>query len=203
MDPGTDGRAPRATSLWRSFGHAWDGLAAAAATQRNMRIHLVAGILAGAFAGLAPLGGAERALLVLCIALVISAEAANTALEALVDLHGPAPSAAARLAKDAAAGAVLVLAVASVAVFAVVTIGCWREMIQSWRTLVAPAAAGVGLAAVATILLARPAPVGRARALGALAGVILVTALGASSACAACALVPAGLFAVAVAATAR
>src|SRR5574341_1122004 len=63
--------SPRPPSLLRSFGFAWDGLAASVRGQRNMRIHLVAGILAGSFAAVAPLAGAERALVVLCTALVI------------------------------------------------------------------------------------------------------------------------------------
>lgn len=209
--PGTPGGG---TPLWRSFGHAWDGLADAAATQRNMRIHLVAGVLAGSFAALAPLTPPERALLVLCVALVVAAEAANTALEALVDLHGGPPSEPARLAKDASAGAVLALAASSVLVFLVVGVRHARELIEGWRALFAPGLAGLGLAAAtaAALWLPRGDPArasggapGRDRAAAPLAGagVILVTLLALRASCPACAAAPAALLAVALTARNR
>jgi diacylglycerol kinase len=192
MEPGKE--APRgAAGFWRSVGYAWNGLLEASA-QRNMRIHLVAGILAGAFAALAPLDGVERALIALCTALVIAAESANTALEALVDLHGGPPSEPARISKDAAAGAVLALAAGSVAVFLLLVAGRWDELCGSWRELWAPGAAGLGLAAVAALLLGRRRP-GPAwiRALGA-AGTALLALLAATSRCPLCAALPGGLF---------
>lgn len=190
--------AGRASTLWRSFGHAWDGLVAAARAERNMRIHVVAGILAGSFAALAPLSGGERAIIVLCTALVVAAEAGNTALEALVDLVGGAPSAPARIAKDAAAGAVLVLAAASVAVFGLVVWGNRAGLLASWRALVPPALAGLGLAAVAALALSRVRPAAAGVAPVAAAGGLFVVALVGASSCVACVAVPALLFAVAV-----
>jgi hypothetical protein len=104
----------------------------------------------------APLAPVERALLLLCVFAVISAEAANTALEAAVDLTGGgAPSDGARLAKDAAAGAVLALAVGSVAVFAVLLEGCWERLLVARGELALPAAAALGVA-IAGALLLRP-----------------------------------------------
>ncbi len=202
MHPRED-RAARASPLWRSFGFAWEGLAEAARGQRNMRIHLVAGILAGSFAAVAPMAGAERALVVLCAALVVSAEAANTALEALVDLHGGPPSEPARVAKDAAAGAVLALAVASVAVFGIVVTGSWTELVASWRALIPPAIAGLGLAAVAALSLARARPSGAGIAPLAAAGALFLVALLGSAASPVCVAVPAVLFAVAVSSARR
>lgn len=191
------GRPPRATTLWRSFGHAWDGLVDAAATQRNMRIHLVAGVLAGSFAAIAPLPAVERALIVLCTALVVAAEASNTSLEALVDLHGGAPSEPGRIAKDAAAGAVLALAVASVAVFALIVGGRWRQLIAGWRAVLVPGLAAVGLASLAGVLPLRALPLESATRALALAGVILITVLASTAACPPCVLVPAAFVAIA------
>jgi diacylglycerol kinase (ATP) len=188
----------RASTLWRSFGHAWDGLVASARSERNMRIHLVAGILAGSFAALAPLQGGERAIIVLCAALVVAAEAGNTALEALVDLVGGAPSAPARIAKDAAAGAVLTLAAASVAVFGIIVWGSRAELLASWRALVPPALAGLGLAAVGALALSGVRPAAAGVAPVAAAGGLFVVALAGSSSCVACVAIPALLFAVAV-----
>lgn len=197
MPPGSE-RAQRATTLWRSFGHAWDGLVASAA-QRNMRIHLVAGVLSGSFAAIAPLDGLERAAILLCTALVVAAEAGNTAIEALVDLHGGAPSEPARIAKDAAAGAVLVLAAASVAVFALVVAARWRELVDGWRALLPPALAAVGLAGATGLLLLSEG--GRGRVAVPLAGVavILVTLLGVLATCPACVAAPAALLGIAFA----
>src|SRR6266704_6387945 len=192
--------APRAPAVWRSFGHAWEGLVDAARGQRNMRIHLVAGILAGSFAALAPLGNAERGLIALCVALVVAAEAGNTALEAVVDLHGGPPSELGRIAKDAAAGAVLVLAAASVVLFALVTDGCWRALLRGWRSVLLPGAAGLGLAAVAVLLVGRRGPRPRETALLGAAGALLAVLLVATAGCPACASIPLLLFGVALAA---
>ena len=157
----TDGPSgePRARgSFLESLGHALRGLRDSA-SHRNMRIQLVAGMLAGGFAAVAPLAPVERALIILCIFAVIGAEAANTALEAAVDLHGGAPSEGARLAKDAGAGAVLALAVASVAVFAVVVEGRWEALLAAPGALALPAGAALGVAVAGALLLgpgARP-----------------------------------------------
>jgi diacylglycerol kinase len=87
-----------------------------ASTQPNWRIHLVFAILAvGAGIGLRVPPG-ELAVLVLTIGLVLTAEIFNTAVEAAVDAIGPGYSSAAKHAKDAAAGAVLVAAATSVVV---------------------------------------------------------------------------------------
>jgi diacylglycerol kinase len=163
-----------------------------------MQIHLVAGILAGSFAAIAPLEPGGRALILLCIALVVAAEAANTALEALVDLQGRVPSEGARIAKDAAAGAVLALAAASVVVFAIFAGGCWRALVSSWRPLLPAGGAATFLAAVTAGLLGRKAPTSAGTAVLATAGVLLVTLLAATAPCAVCATVPALLLGVGV-----
>jgi diacylglycerol kinase len=186
------------TTLWRSFGHAWDGLVSTARAERNMQIHLIAGILAGSFASFAPLGAAERGLIVLCIGAVVSAEAANTALEAVVDLHGATPSEPGRIAKDAAAGAVLALAAASVVVFGTLVWGNRAGLLASWRALVPPALAALGLAAVAALALARVRPAVAGVAPIAVAGGLFVVALAGAASCVACVAAPALLFAVAV-----
>jgi diacylglycerol kinase (ATP) len=131
------GAAPRGSAVplrrgWRalawSFVHAWDGVVETAARQRNMRLHLAAGLAVSAAASVVPLGLASDLALLFCIALVLAAEVANSALEALVDLVAPDRHELARRAKDAAAGAVLVLAGGSVAVLAVVVAHEWRAL---------------------------------------------------------------------------
>jgi len=89
-------------------------------SQHNARIHAVATILvvaAGALFGFSP---AEWALIALAIACVWAAEALNTAIEFLVDLASPEHHPLAGKAKDVAAGAVLVAAIGSLVVGALV-----------------------------------------------------------------------------------
>jgi diacylglycerol kinase (ATP) len=152
-----------------AFPFAWNGLAAAVATQRNMRVHVVAGVLACGFAALAPLAAAERALLVALAGLVLAAEATNTGIEALVDLLSPAFHERARVAKDAAAGAVLAAAAASLSVLATVAVARWPE-IWGARAALAWPAAGIALTAgIDAAVLVRPGA-HRAASLAGLAG---------------------------------
>ena len=58
----------------------------------------------------------EWALIIICIGLVFSAEAFNSAVERLVDLISPEQNHLAGVIKDLAAGAVLITAVAAFAV---------------------------------------------------------------------------------------
>lgn len=97
--------------LIRSFGYAFKGLAHAAKTQLNFRIHLVASLLA-VFLGYAlKVSVSEWLWLLLCIALVLMAELFNTALEFLVDLVSPGYNQLAGQVKDISAGAVIVAAI--------------------------------------------------------------------------------------------
>ena len=100
----------------RSFGFALDGLAYLVRTQRNFRIHVLLALAAVA-AGIAfGLSAVEWAILILTIALVMMTEALNTGIELAVSLASPDRRPQAKAAKDIAAGAVLLAAVASVAV---------------------------------------------------------------------------------------
>ncbi len=183
--PIVDGPRPR--SAWRafagSFRYAWYGIVETALRQRNMRIHLVAALWVGVLGSTVSLGTADSLALLLCVFLVISAEVANSALEALVDLVTRERNELARLAKDAGAGAVLVLAVASVAVLALVLIRV-APGIQDVRALSTAGALALGVSVAMAGLLTewRRAPV--VDVLLAVAGAILLVpvALGSRSA---------------------
>lgn len=108
------------SSLPASFGYAIRGIAWVAATQRNMKIHLAAAVAVFAAAVWFDLSLVESALAVLAVALVIVAETVNSAIEKVVDLVTPEYHPLARLAKDAAAGAVLLAAFFSVVIGALV-----------------------------------------------------------------------------------
>src|SRR5512137_3032466 len=103
------------SGLIPSFGHALRGLVEVTARERNMKIHVLSGTAVGLLGAEVPLPPASRLALLLAVALVVAAEMANSALEALVDLHGREIREEARRAKDAAAGAVLVAVAVAVA----------------------------------------------------------------------------------------
>jgi diacylglycerol kinase len=99
-----------------SFRYAWRGLLFVARSQHNAWVHAAATLVVLAAAVLLRIRRDEWALLVLSIVLVWSAEAVNTAVEALGDAVSPEWRPAIGRAKDAAAAAVLVSAVGAVVV---------------------------------------------------------------------------------------
>jgi diacylglycerol kinase (ATP) len=106
----------RGASLVQSFNYGFEGIVFTLRTQRNMRIHfgVAAVVLILAFAyGVSKL---ELIALLLAIAFVIVAEMINTAVEAATDLATTSFSPLAKLAKDVAAGAVLVASVTAIAI---------------------------------------------------------------------------------------
>jgi diacylglycerol kinase (ATP) len=100
----------RPKSPQESFRHALNGILLSFRTQRHLRIHFIIAlfVLAGGF--LYRLNRAELLLLVGAISLVILAELLNTSLETVVDLVTTDYHPLAKVAKDVAAGAVLVAA---------------------------------------------------------------------------------------------
>jgi undecaprenol kinase len=113
-----------AHKFFRSFTFAFQGIKTACA-QQNMKFHLMSAvivIIAGVFTGLSL---SEWAILTLVMAAVISLEMVNTAIEAVVDLATPSIHPLAKVAKDVAAGAVLVFAVASVIIGGLIFIPKW------------------------------------------------------------------------------
>lgn len=105
-----------ARPLARSFQCARDGILHVIKTQRNARIQLAIGLVAvgvGLWVDLAPV---EWAILSVAVSLVLFAEMVNTALEALADAICPDHNPLVGIAKDIAAGAVLITALGSIAV---------------------------------------------------------------------------------------
>lgn len=103
-----------ARDLPASFRYAAQGLGYAFASQRNFRLQLVMGGLALALGLWLRLHVLELGVLVLTVAAVLVLELLNTATEAVVDLAiGRQFHPLARVAKDCAAAAVLVAAMAS------------------------------------------------------------------------------------------
>jgi undecaprenol kinase len=98
----------------RSFKFAAEGLLYALKTQRNLRIHFFIAFLIITAGILLKINNLEFAILVLTIAVVISMELFNTAIEAGIDLVSPSNQPLAKIAKDLGAAAVLIFALASI-----------------------------------------------------------------------------------------
>ena len=100
----------------KGFVYAGRGIWFCVRHERNFRIHMAAALYVLLFAPYFSLNRGEWAALLLTIGLVMGAEALNTAVEQTVNLVCPEKREGARVAKDAAAGAVLLCAVAAAAV---------------------------------------------------------------------------------------
>src|SRR5262245_16101396 len=111
--PPAPGRAP---SLIDSFNYAFEGIIHVLRTQRNLRIHflIAIGVIAAAIA--VGVDRIEMILLILAIAFVLIAEMLNSAIEGAIDVSTTSFDPNAKLAKDIAAGAVLIASITAVAV---------------------------------------------------------------------------------------
>lgn len=106
-----------AANLFVSFKYAWAGVSYAFQTQRNFRIHVLVGSVAIALSFILQLSRVEVAIVGLTIGAVLTMELLNTALESVVDLTVEQTyHELAKIAKDCAAGAVLVSSLAAVLV---------------------------------------------------------------------------------------
>jgi diacylglycerol kinase (ATP) len=123
----------RSPSILDSFNFAFEGIIHVLRTQRNMRVHLAVAIavLVGAvWVGVSKL---ELIALLLAIAFVFITEMVNSALEQAIDVATTSFDPLAKLAKDVAAGAVLIATVNAVAIGYLVFAGAVSE--RSTRVL--------------------------------------------------------------------
>ena len=124
--------------LFKSFVYAGNGIIWCLKNERNMRAHfslcvyMYTYLLAYDFFVLTK---TEWAIILLCNALVFSLEIVNTAVEKAVDLATETKNPLAKIAKDAAAGAVLVSAIFSVIVGIVILFqpDAFRAMAEYYR----------------------------------------------------------------------
>jgi diacylglycerol kinase (ATP) len=103
-------------SIIESFNYAIEGVIHVLRTQRNMRIHFAIAVAVLVLAVAVGVSRIELILLLLAITFVLVAEMINTAVEGTIDAATTSFDPMAKLAKDIAAGAVLIAAVNAVAV---------------------------------------------------------------------------------------
>lgn len=96
-----------------SFRCAFRGIAQAVKTESHLRFHIVVMVAVISLGYLLTLSVSEWLCCIICFGLVITAELINTAIETTLDLLHPEQHPMVKRAKDIAAGAVLVTAIAA------------------------------------------------------------------------------------------
>ena len=94
-----------------SFNFAIEGLISALKNEKHMKVHILAAIIIVILAIVINASKVEILIISLSVSFVVITELVNTAVEAIIDLVSPERHPLAKLAKDVAAGAVLVAAI--------------------------------------------------------------------------------------------
>lgn len=119
-------------SIGQSFSAALSGLIWAFKTQPNLLRGFVFGSGALLLGFLLPLSGTEKILIFLTIILFFVAEMLNTTLEALVDLIVEEKHKKAKIAKDVAAGTVLLVSIGTLVIGISIFGPYLMALIKSW-----------------------------------------------------------------------
>ncbi len=104
----------------KSFGFAINGILWVARTERNFKVQLLCAVSAIVLAIVLDISAVQFAVVVLVCSLVLSLELINTAIETYLDRFHPENDKVIGLVKDISAGAVLVSAIASLAIGAII-----------------------------------------------------------------------------------
>ena len=135
------------SKLLRSFRFALEGLKYTLVSQRNMRVHFLVALVVLLISLYLPIEKMEMLLLFVTILLVLVAELFNTAIEAVVDLVTKEFHPLAKVAKDVAAGAVLLCAGLAVVV-GINIFYPYVEQLLSATEFTTPDRPDIGLAAI-------------------------------------------------------
>ena len=103
-------------SLLKSFYYAFQGIKVNILTERNLAIHFCVMLLVIVCGFTFKISTTEWLICILLFGFVITLELMNTAIETAIDICKPEINPKAKLAKDTAAGAVLVVAIVAVVV---------------------------------------------------------------------------------------
>ena len=114
---------PRPKNHLDSFRYAVEGIVHVFRTQKHMRFHFFTVVLVLLIGLVLRLGQVPMALLFICVAGVLAAEMFNTAVESVVDMVTQAYHPLAKLAKDIAAGAVLITSINAAIVGSILIFG--------------------------------------------------------------------------------
>jgi Diacylglycerol kinase len=113
-----------------SFKYAWKGIFSAFKSERNMKIHFLMMLLVVVCGITFEISLFEWQLCIILFGIVIAFEIINTAIEVVVDLVMPNIDSRAKLAKDLAAGAVLVVATSAAFIGLTIFIPKFLELLK-------------------------------------------------------------------------
>ena len=114
-----------------SFVYAFEGVLSGLRSERNMVIHFSAIATVVVFGSLLGLSATEWMICVILFGMVLMAELINTAIETIVDILCPEYDPRAKIAKDTAAGAVLMAAAAAAVVGLIIFAPKLLELVKS------------------------------------------------------------------------
>lgn len=100
----------------RSLNYAFKGILFAIRHEKNFQTEIIVSLFVTVIMFFFPLSPLERSLIVLSMALVLTLELANTALERVMDILKPRVHPYARVIKDVMAGAVLLATFSAIAI---------------------------------------------------------------------------------------
>lgn len=112
----------KSKNLLYSFKYAIEGIKTAFISERNLKIHTFVTILVIILGIIFKISPMEWVACILIIAMVVGCELINTSIEEVVNLLSPEKRIHAKKAKDIAAGAVFVFAIASVIIAGIIFI---------------------------------------------------------------------------------
>ncbi len=150
-DPASRLSARRSPSVLQSLNYAFEGVIHVLRTQRNMRIHFAIAVVVLVTAFALDVTKLELIALLLAIAFVLLAEMVNTAVEATIDVAAARFDPLAKLAKDIAAGAVLIAATVAVAIGYLVFVDRLGQ--PSYRLITRVREAPINLTIIALIVI--------------------------------------------------
>ena len=150
-DPASRLSVRRSPSVLQSLNYAFEGVIHVLRTQRNMRIHFAIAVVVMVTAVAFDVTKLELISLLLAIAFVLIAEMVNTAVEATIDVAAARFDPLAKLAKDIAAGAVLIAATVAVSVGYLVFVDRLGQ--PSYRLITRVREAPINLTIIALILI--------------------------------------------------
>lgn len=97
--------------LYKSFGYAFSGIFTCIRRERNIKIHCFAAVMVTIFGFALKISVTEWLVCLVLFGLIMGLELVNTSIEAVVDLVTQERKPLAKVAKDTAAGAVLIAAI--------------------------------------------------------------------------------------------
>ncbi len=120
-------------TLVQSFKLAFEGLKFVFLTERNMRVHCIFGLIAVTLCFVMKVSEVEFIFIIFSIALVLIAEAANTAFELLLDfVHGDSFHPNVKLLKDIIAGGVFVAALNAFVIGIIIFVPKIVNIVRNW-----------------------------------------------------------------------